>query len=235
MSNLRRSRASNPVIDEIVRECALRIEEAIREQVAARLDEAVARALAARGMTDAVSANSSPMRPKRMCPVPGCGIPAAGPRYSWRCREHKDVSKEALLRLRAETKVNGAASAKPSGVQGSVRMTKLPPGPAPGERKRRGPPMECRTPGCTVKSRGPRFEFFCGEHFRAFSPEERRSLAEAFKQRRLEEKRLAETRSKVEQTVREPSVLLRRGDEVRRVNEPVAAVAVGAEHSELDP
>lgn len=213
MSNRKRERAVNPVLDEIVRECALRIEEAIREQVAARLDEAVAHALRARGIREPASA-----RPRRMCPVPGCGVAAAGPRYSWRCRDHKDVSKEELLRLRA-----AASAADPVEKQGGVRITRLPPGPAPGTRKRRGPPMECRAPGCTVKSKGPRFEFFCGEHFREFSPEERRAASEAFKQRRLEEKH----------TAPEPSVLLRRGDELRRVSEPVAAVAVGAESPDL--
>lgn len=165
----RRSPSANRRIELVVRECVARIEQVIRAEVAARLETAVARALRAReselpaGVRKG-SGRDSP-RPPRLCPVPACGRPAAGPKYAWRCREHKAVSREEILLLR---------EASPSRA----------PGAQPEQPRRNGPSMECRAPGCATKSRGPRYEFFCGEHHSALDPAERRALAEQWRQAR---------------------------------------------------
>lgn len=135
-------RSQRNEIESLIREFAERLEAAVRRAVAEQVREHAAslRSLPARGAKQAPTAAGA-----RRCPVPGCGKPAAGPRNRWKCREHRDVV---------------VASAAPR----AVKIQRLPPGPKPGEKRRSGPPMECRMAGCTAKSRGPRFNFFCAEH-----------------------------------------------------------------------
>jgi hypothetical protein len=66
-------------------------------------------------------------------------------------------------------------------IPAGVKITRLPPGPMPRETKRTGPSMECRCPGCKTKSRGPRYDFFCADHYAAFNAEERRKYTELWK------------------------------------------------------
>jgi len=93
----------------------------------------------------------------RLCPVPGCGKPAAGPRYHWRCREH------------------GAAP----GLKAAVTAAAL---PAPKAATATGASRaQCRVPGCPTKNSGPRFEFFCREHYAALNSAERAKMKAAWK------------------------------------------------------
>jgi len=52
--------------------------------------------------------------------------------------------------------------------------------------------MDCRLPGCLMRSRGPRYEYFCDEHFRLLNPEERRHYAAMWRAARV---RLANPRA----------------------------------------
>jgi hypothetical protein len=143
-------------IEGIVREFAGRIEEVVRRAVAEQV-----RAYAAE-----LRGRSPEPAGERMCPFPGCDAPAAGPRNRWRCRAHKDAVIPDAPAPRA------------------VRVQRLPPGPRPGEKRRAGPPMECRAAGCTLRSRGPRFNFFCAEHYRALNAEEQRAAIASWRERR---------------------------------------------------
>jgi hypothetical protein len=69
-------------------------------------------------------------------------------------------------------------------IPADFKIMKLPPGPVPRETKRSGPSMECRCPGCPTKSRGPRYDFFCADHYTAFNVDERKKYAEEWKAHR---------------------------------------------------
>jgi hypothetical protein len=152
-------------LDEVVLSCVGMLERAVRAEVAARLDDAVADALRRRSLSGAEPTRS---RAGRLCPVPGCGLLAAGPRYSWRCRGHKSVTKDELARMMAGS--------------GEPRVTRLPPGPRPDAPRRPGPPMGCRAPGCVRKSRGPRYEFFCAEHWGTLTRDQRQAASSQWRQ-----------------------------------------------------
>ncbi len=153
-----RTTTVNGEIEALVRNFSLQVEAIIRKAVAEQVGQ------------HAAQLRSSGARPAgrkvRLCPVPGCGAPAAGPKYRWRCRAHKEVE---LLRP-----VSGGAA---------VPVQRLPPGPSPRSR-RSGPPTECRLPGCSMRNKGPRYNFFCGDHYRTLSHDEQRHYAELWKQQR---------------------------------------------------
>src|SRR5689334_18719317 len=90
---------SASAIESIVREFASRLEDAIRHEVANRLDAAVAEALRKSERKEPGARAATGRRPQRMCPVPGCGLPAAGPRYGWKCRDHASLSKAEVSKL----------------------------------------------------------------------------------------------------------------------------------------
>lgn len=168
-------------LDEVVRTCVRMLEEAVRAEVAARLDAAVADARRREDTDD----RAATAKPRRMCPVPGCGLPGAGPRYHWRCRDHGSVTKAALEMLTAP------------------RVTRLPPGRDPEAPRRPGPPMECRVLGCATRSRGPHYEFFCRDHYAALSKDARRAATESWRQAR-------EAGPAAPRAAPEPSVRIRR-------------------------
>ncbi len=187
--------------------------------------------------TERAPAPAAKPRAKRICPVPGCDLLAAGPKYRWRCRQHKNVSNEEIAQMRAgkpggdraapsavppppaepsepaapeplqsaetatdllepltpplstaaahlrETRSTRAARAAP-GSTGSAHQPlppppsdfpvhHLPPGPSPSRERRDGPSMECRYPGCTMKSKGFRYDYFCWEHYNELNKEQR--------------------------------------------------------------
>ncbi len=74
-------------------------------------------------------------------------------------------------------KLPAMPSRTPTVIPAHVQITRLPPGPNPNERRRSGPSMDCRCPGCLMKSRGPRYEYFCEDHYRRFNAEERQKYA----------------------------------------------------------
>ena len=57
----------------------------------------------------------------------------------------------------------------------------MPPGPTPNDPKRAGPPMECRVPGCIIKSRGPRYDFFCADHYSMLNADDRKKYTDMWK------------------------------------------------------
>jgi hypothetical protein len=198
---------SNPTIEALIRRFAEELESTIRAEIDARLREALGRispsaVSAAPAAVAPAAARYAPAaadgKKQRLCPVPGCRNPAAGPKYGWRCREHG-----ATYRAKQAAKSGGKSSgsitthaSKPAPfvalpapkaaavIPAGVVIKKLPPGPTPNDPKRSGPPMECRCPGCLMKSRGPRYEFFCAEHYAAFNAEERKKYTDMWKSKR---------------------------------------------------
>ena len=108
----------------------------------------------------------------RLCPVPGCGEPGAGPRNRWFCKNHASklsvTEQKSVLarnkRLEAEGKLPAAIP--------STRVTRLPPKE---KRARRSLDMSCRVEGCPNRSRGPRAGFICDTHRAQLSPEEQKA------------------------------------------------------------
>lgn len=78
-------------------------------------------------------------------------------------------------------------SRTPTVIPAHVQITRLPPGPNPNERRRSGPSMDCRCPGCLMKSRGPRYEYFCEDHYRRFNAEERQKYAAMWRAARAQQ------------------------------------------------
>jgi len=152
-----------PLVAAFVRE----VEDYIRQDVDVRLAKAAGSLHGRRGAGLA-----------KLCPVPGCGKPAAGQKYRWRCREHKlwnrPEGKAERPFLAVPLPVPREATAIPEG----VTIKRLPPGPMPGSRNRPLPNTRCRLPGCTVKHSGPRFDFFCRDHYAQLSPDERKRYRE---------------------------------------------------------
>lgn len=160
-----RSSSHSSEIESLVRDFASRLEEAVRRAVAEQLDATVAARLGKGAARAAAGPAAGRAGAVRMCPVPGCTKPAAGPRNRWHCRDHRDVPLGKPVR---------AAAAE-------VRFRRLPPGPTPGTTRRTGPSMACRVPGCNVKSKGPRFNFFCADHSRSLSFDQQREFTAQWK------------------------------------------------------
>jgi hypothetical protein len=195
---------ATPNIEALIRRFAEDLESAIRAEIDARLKDALGR-LSSVTAPSVLSVSTAPQTRSqatggkvRMCPVPGCRNPAAGPKYGWRCRDH-GASYRAKQAAKSGGKSSGgitAPSNKPAPfialptpktaavIPAGVLIKKLPPGPTPHDPKRAGPPMECRCPGCILKSRGPRYEFFCADHYAAFNAEERKKYTEMWKNAR---------------------------------------------------
>src|SRR5204862_3096131 len=139
---------------------------------------AVSRLPAAQGVR---LAHTDGRRSGRLCPVPGCGEPGAGPRNRWFCREHaRKLSAgeqkgilERNRRLAAEGKLPTAVPAQ--------RIVRLPPKEP---RARRSLDMSCRVDGCTNRSRGPRAGFICDQHRAELPADEQRQARERWNARR---------------------------------------------------
>jgi len=155
-----------------------RLSQELSGALVAYVEEQVASALAraqggARTMTDG-------RRSGRLCPVPGCGEPGAGPRNRWFCRDHaKKLSAaeqkgilERNRRLAQEGKLPTAIPAQ--------RIVRLPP---KSPRPRRALDMTCRVEGCGNRSRGPRAGFICDNHRAELSPDEQRAARERWNAR----------------------------------------------------
>src|SRR5260370_14728546 len=151
------------LIDRFSRELSSAIAAFVEGQVAAAVSrmQGGARGLRADGR-----------RSGRLCPVPGCGEPGAGPRNRWFCKEHvrklSAAEQKSILernrRLAAEGKLPTAVPAQ--------RIVRLPP-KAP--RPRRALDMSCRVEGCLNRSRGPRAGLICDQHPAELSPAEQRT------------------------------------------------------------
>ena len=145
------------------------IERVIDEAVATRLAERLSRlppaALAPRSQPPFVPA-------RRGRPPAGARPTAPSPRTG----AAQDSPAESFVAI-----LPTMPSRTPTPIPAHIQITRLPPGPAPSDRKRSGPPMECRLPGCLMKSRGPRYEYFCEDHYRQLNADERRKYAEQWR------------------------------------------------------
>jgi hypothetical protein len=146
---------------------------AISDLVQRQVKDAVARASSGRLEADG-------RRAGRLCPVPGCGEPGAGPRNRWFCREHSKKLSAAEQKSIVERNKRLAAEGKLPTAVPAQRIVRLPP-KAP--RPRRTLDMSCRVDGCPNRSRGPRAGFICDLHRAQMSPEEQRETRERWNAR----------------------------------------------------
>src|SRR5437667_88896 len=119
---------------------------AIGELVQQQVRDAVARVSGGRLEADG-------RRSGRLCPVPGCGEPGAGPRNRWFCRDHARKLSAAEQKSIVERNKRLAAEGKLPTAVPAQRIVRLPP---KSPRPRRTLDMSCRVDGCPNRSRGPR-------------------------------------------------------------------------------
>src|SRR2546425_848882 len=93
---------------------------AIGELVQRQVKDAVARASTGRLQPDGGRAG-------RLCPVPACGEPGAGPRNRWFCREHAKKLSAAEQKSIVERNKRLAAEGKLPTAVPSQRIVRLPP------------------------------------------------------------------------------------------------------------
>ena len=140
-------------IDAFSRDLFAYIAEEVRTQVAAAISR----------IPQAQPSRLDGRRAGRLCPVPGCGKPGAGPRNRWFCKEHaKSLPVGEQKRLLTVAREKGA----------ELRRAE--------SRKRRGGAgrkldMSCRVAGCKNTSRGPRFGFICDKHRKELSAKEQQA------------------------------------------------------------
>ena len=161
------------LIDRFARELTAAIAQHVEEQVSLALSRIQGAGGGSRGRPDGRLSG-------RLCPVPGCGKPGAGPRNRWFCKDHSKklsaAEQKGILernrRLEAEGKLPTAVPAQ--------RIVRI---PAKSPRPRRSLDMSCRVEGCTNRSRGPRAGFICDLHRAQMSPEEQRETRERWNAR----------------------------------------------------
>jgi hypothetical protein len=137
--------------------------------IASHVEMMVNRALAAKPPLPTRSGKADLRRGGRLCPVPGCGQPGAGPRNRWFCRDHAKKLSATEQRSILERNRRLAAEGKLPTQVPSQRIVRLPP-KAP--RPPRTLDMSCRVEGCPNRSRGPRAGFICETHRLQLSPQE---------------------------------------------------------------
>jgi len=157
------------LIEEFSRELASAIARQVEEKVASALER-----LGRGGKVDG-------RRGGRLCPVPGCGQPGAGPRNRWFCRDHAGkLSVVEQKRILERNRQLAAEGKLPTEVP-ATRILRLPPKE---KRTRRPLDMSCRVEGCPNRSRGPRAGFICDTHRSQLSVEEQRAARERWNARR---------------------------------------------------
>lgn len=125
-------------------------------------------------------AHTDGRRSGRLCPVPGCGRPGAGPRNRWFCKEHAaKLSPDQQRGILDRNRKLAAEGKLPTAVP-EQRIVRLPPKQ---QRPRRALDMSCRVEGCSNRSRGPRAGFICDEHRAGLSPDEQRAARERWNAR----------------------------------------------------
>jgi len=161
--------ALRAIIDRFTRE----LTEAIGQQIQEQVSQAV---LQLRGN----ASRSDGRRAGRLCPVPGCGEPGAGPRNRWFCKDHSAKLSATEQKSILERNKRLAAEGKLPTAIPSQRIVRIPP-KAP--RARRALDMSCRVEGCPNRSRGPRAGFICDQHRAELSPDEQRLARDRWNQR----------------------------------------------------
>jgi hypothetical protein len=167
-----RDNSFRDLVDRFSTELSRIIAAQIERQVAIAMVQHAKNAPRVAGTGRAAALKIDGRRGGRLCPVPGCGQPGAGPRNRWFCRNHSAklsvTEQKSILernkRLAAEGKLPTAIPA--------TRITRL----APKEKRaRRSLDMSCRVEGCPNRSRGPRAGFICDTHRAQLSPEEQKA------------------------------------------------------------
>ena len=157
----------------LVERFAIELSHAIAERVEREVSSAVARVQGGAARTDG-------RRSGRLCPVPGCGQPGAGPRNRWFCKEHASKLSAAEQKSILERNKRLAAEGKLPTLVPAQRIVRLPPKQP---RPRRQLDMSCRVDGCPNRSRGPRVGFICDLHRAQLSPDEQREARERWNAR----------------------------------------------------
>ena len=163
-----------------LREVVERVTEELTEALSAEVERRVAEALRSVKL-EAGSSKVDGRRGGRLCPVPGCGKPGAGPRNRWFCKDHAHsisvTEQRSILarnkRLADEGRLNAAVP--------SDLIVRLPP---KNKRSGRALDMSCRVEGCPNRSGGPRSGFICELHRSQLTPDEQKQAREAHKARR---------------------------------------------------
>src|SRR3954470_2974476 len=162
MANRTRDDSFRSLIDRFARELTAAIAQHVEEQVSAALSRVHAGANSARARLDG-------RRSGRLCPVPGCGKPGAGPRNRWFCKDHASRLSAAEQKGIVERNRRLAAEGKLPTAVPAQRIVRL---PAKAQRPRRSLDMSCRVEGCGNRSRGPRAGYICDQHRAELSAEE---------------------------------------------------------------
>src|SRR3989441_6871223 len=172
MANQTRDASFRSVIDRFTRELTAVISRQVAEQVAAALSRIQ--------VGGGARVHLDGRRSGRLCPVPGCGEPGAGPRNRWFCKDHAGKLSAAEQKSILERNKRLAAEGKLPTAVPAQRIVRLPP-KAP--RPRRTLDMSCRVDGCPNRSRGPRAGFICDLHRAQLSPDEQRDARERWNAR----------------------------------------------------
>ena len=150
------------------------------DAIAAQVEQQIAAAVLRLGKAGGKPLKADGRRAGRLCPVPGCGEPGAGPRNRWFCRDHaKKLSVTEQKSILARNHRLEEEGKLPTSVP-SDRVVKL---PAREKRPRRALDMSCRVEGCTNRSRGPRAGFICDQHRQELSPEEQKAARDRWNAR----------------------------------------------------
>jgi hypothetical protein len=161
--------ALRAIIDRFTRELTQAVAQQVQEQVAQAISQF-------RGP----SPKSDGRRAGRLCPVPNCGQPGAGPRNRWFCKNHAAKLSATEQKSILERNRRLAADGKLPTQVPAQRIVRLPP---KAQRARRALDMSCRVEGCPNRSRGPRAGFICDQHRNELSPDEQRAARDRWNAR----------------------------------------------------
>jgi len=172
MANQTRDASFRSIIDRFTRELTAVISRQVEEQVSAALSRIQ--------VDGGARVHLDGRRSGRLCPVPGCGEPGAGPRNRWFCKDHASKLSAAEQKSILERNRRLAAEGKLPTAIPAQRIVRL---PAKAPRPRRALDMSCRVEGCLNRSRGPRVGFICDQHRAELSAEEQRAARERWNAR----------------------------------------------------
>ena len=172
MANQTRDASFRSVIERFTRELTAVISRQVEEQVSAALSRIQ--------VGGGARVHLDGRRSGRLCPVPGCGEPGAGPRNRWFCKDHASKLSAAEQKSILERNRRLAAEGKLPTAIPAQRIVRL---PAKAPRPRRALDMSCRVEGCLNRSRGPRVGFICDQHRAELSAEEQRAARERWNAR----------------------------------------------------
>jgi len=172
MANQTRDASFRSVIERFTRELTAVISRQVEEQVSAALSRIQ--------VGGGARVHLDGRRSGRLCPVPGCGEPGAGPRNRWFCKDHASKLSAAEQKSILERNRRLAAEGKLPTAIPAQRIVRL---PAKAPRPRRALDMSCRVEGCLNRSRGPRVGFICDQHRAELSADEQRAARERWNAR----------------------------------------------------